>query len=143
MMNIADRKQATAAADAQHWLEAFEAALSAQDAAKAADLFLADGLWRDVLAFTWTIETFAGRPAIEAALRETLSRTQPKNFHIPTRRTPPRWVSRAGSENIEAIFEFETAVGPCAGVLRLKPESTGQLRAWTLNTNLQELRGYE
>ena len=142
MMNIADRKQATAA-DAQRWLEAFEAALSAQDAAKAPDLFLADGLWRDVLAFTWTIETFAGRPAIEAALRETLSCTQPKNFHISARRTPPRWVSRAGSENIEAIFEFETALGPCAGVLRLKPDSVGQLRAWTLNTNLQELRGYE
>ena len=32
MMNVAERKQATAPADAQRWLESFEAALQAQDA---------------------------------------------------------------------------------------------------------------
>ena len=85
----------------------------------------------------------AGRPAIEATLRETLPRTRPGNFHIPGKRTPPRWITRAGADNIEALFEFETAYGPGAGVLRLKPDSDGALRAWTLNTNLQELRGYE
>ncbi len=143
MMNIAERKQATAPAEAQRWLESFEAALSARDAAAAAGLFLDDGLWRDVLAFTWTIQTMAGRSAIEPTLRETLSRTQARNFHIPDKRTPPRWISRAGEENIEALFEFESAFGPCAGVLRLRPDGQGKLRAWTLNTNLQELRGYE
>jgi hypothetical protein len=35
---------------------AFEAALQSRDAAAAAVLFLADGLWRDVLAFTWNIQ---------------------------------------------------------------------------------------
>ena len=143
MMNIAERKQATAPAEAQRWLESFEAALSARDPAAAAGLFLDDGLWRDVLAFTWTIQTMAGQPAIEATLRETLSRAQARNFHIPDKRTPPRWVSRAGTENIEALFEFESGFGPCAGVLRLRPDKQGELRAWTLNTNLQELRGYE
>jgi putative flavoprotein involved in K+ transport len=143
MMNVAERKQATASAEAQRWLESFQAALSARDAAVAAGLFLDDALWRDVLAFTWTIQTMAGRPAIEATLRETLSRTQAGNFHIPGKRTPPRWISRAGEENIETLFEFETAFGPCAGVMRLRPDSQGRLRAWTLNTNLQEIRGYE
>jgi len=143
MMNIAERKQATAPAEAQRWLESFEAALSARDPAAAAGLFLDDGLWRDVLAFTWTIQTMAGRPTIEATLRETLSRAQARNFHIPDKRTPPRWISRAGEENIEALFEFETAFGPCAGALRLRPDGKGKLRAWTLNTNLQELRGYQ
>src|SRR4249919_129299 len=143
MMNVAERKQATALAEAQRWLESFEAALSARDAAAAAGLFLDDGLWRDVLAFTWTIQTMAGRPTIETTLRETLSRAQARNFHIPDKRTPPRWISRAGEENIEALFEFETAFGPCAGALRLRPDGQGELRAWTLNTNLQELRGYE
>ena len=123
MMNVAERKQATAAAEAQRWLENFEAALSAQDAAVAAGLFLDDGFWRDVLAFTWTIRTMAGRPAIETALRETLAHAQARNFHIPSKRTPPRWISRAGEENIEALFEFETAFGPSAGVLRLRPDS--------------------
>jgi pyridine nucleotide-disulfide oxidoreductase len=143
MMNVAERKQATAPAEAQRWLVSFEAALSSRNATAAAGLFLDGSLWRDILAFTWNIQTMAGRPAIEMALHETLSRAQATNFHIPDKRTPPRWISRAGDECIEALFEFETAFGPCAGVLRLKPDSQGKLRAWTLNTNLQEIRGYE
>jgi putative flavoprotein involved in K+ transport len=143
MMNVAERKQATAPAEAQRWLESFETALLGRDAETAAALFLNDGLWRDILAFSWTIQTMAGRPAIEATLRQTQSRAQARNFHIPGKRTPPRWISRADEENIEALFEFESAFGPCAGVLRLRPDDQGKLRAWTLNTNLQELKGYE
>ena len=145
MMNIADRKQATAPADAQRWLESFETALQAQDAAAVTALFLTDGLWRDVLAFTWTIQTMSGRPAIKAMLRETLARTKPKHFHIPSKRTPPRWIIRAGTEAIEALFDFETAFGPANGVVRLvpDPQAPSQLRIWTLNTNLHELRGHE
>jgi len=52
MMNVAERKQTNAPADAQQWLANFEAALQANDADAAAKLFHADGLWRDVLAFT-------------------------------------------------------------------------------------------
>src|SRR5436853_7873585 len=105
-MNVVERKQSTTLADAQRWLENFETALQAQDAATAAELFATGGLWRDVLAFTRTIQTMSGRPAIEAMLRETLARAKAKDFHIPARRTPPRWVTRAGTENIEALFEF-------------------------------------
>jgi putative flavoprotein involved in K+ transport len=144
-MNIADRKQATAPAEAKTWLDKFEAALEAQDASAAAQLFLPDGLWRDVLAFTWTIETMSGRTAIEAKLRETLARTQAKNFRVAPQRTPPRWIARAGTEAIEAIVEFETAFGPGNGILRLVPDprEPSRLLAWTLNTNLHELRGHE
>ncbi|MCF8475906.1 MAG: NAD(P)/FAD-dependent oxidoreductase [Pseudolabrys sp.] len=132
-----------APAAAQTWLGAFAAALQAQDAAAAAQLFVADGLWRDVLAFTWTLQTMQGQPAIEAMLRDSLARTRPVNFRFPAKRTPPRWVSRAGKDCIEAIFEFDTVFGPCHGALRLVPDRDGVLRAWTLNGNLQELRGHE
>jgi thioredoxin reductase len=145
MMNIADRKHVTAPADAQSWLDHFAATLQAQDAAAAAELFLDDGLWRDVLAFTWALQTMAGRPAIAATLGQTLTRTKPVNLHIPPKRTPPRWVSRAGTDCIEAIFEFDTAFGPAHGVVRLVPDSQApaRLRAWTLLTTLRELRGHE
>lgn len=144
-MNVADRKHVTPQADAERWLAAFEAALLSQDAAAAAELFLGDGLWRDVLAFTWGLQTVAGRPAIEATLRQTVERTKPANFRIPARRTPPRWVSRAGTETIEAIFEFETAFGAGNGVVRLVPDpkSPSRLRAWTLVTTLQDLSASE
>jgi putative flavoprotein involved in K+ transport len=141
-MNIAERKNATAPAEAQDWLARFGAALQAQDTKAAAELFLTNGLWRDVLAFTWNLQTQFGQAEIEAALRDTLARTKPANFHIPAKRTPPRWVSRAGRDTIEVIFEFETAFGPCHGVVRLVPDGNA-LRAWTLVTNLQELRGHE
>ena len=39
MMNVAERKQASAPTEAQHWLASFEAALRAKDTAAAADLF--------------------------------------------------------------------------------------------------------
>jgi hypothetical protein len=137
-MNIADRKHGTAQADATNWLERFEAALAAQDAAATAALFLPDGLWRDLLAFTWTIETLAGRPAIEAMFGRTLASARPTNFHIPADRTPPRWVTRAGTETIEVLFAFETAFGTGAGVVRLvpDPEAPSRLSAWTLVTTL-------
>jgi thioredoxin reductase len=141
-MNIAERKNATAPAEARDWLASFAAALEAQDAKAAAALFLEDGLWRDVLAFTWTLQTQYGRAQIETTLRETLARTKPAHFHIPPHRTPPRWLSRAGRDCIEVIFEFESAFGPCHATLRLVPDG-GALRAWTLVTNLQELRGHE
>ena len=141
-MNIADTT-ATTQADAQRWLDAFGAALAAKDARAAAELFIADGLWRDLLAFTWTIKTLQGRAAIETMLRDRLAATQPARFQFPGKRTPPRWVSRASRDCIEAIFEFETAYGPCHGALRLVADTDGRLRAWTLNSNLQELRGHE
>ena len=92
MTLVDERPRLTPQADAEGWLVAFEAALQSRDAAAAAALFLADGLWRDVLAFTWNIQTMAGRPAIEATLRQTLARTKPANFRIPPRRTLPRRV---------------------------------------------------
>jgi putative flavoprotein involved in K+ transport len=141
MMNVAERTL-SAQTDAQRWLDAFAAALAAQDAKAAAALFLPDGLWRDVLAFTWNIQTMAGRAAIAAVLGETLASSKPANFRIPPRRTPPRWVSRAGTEAIETIFEFDTAFGPCNGIVRLVRDGE-TFAAWTLNTNLHELRGHE
>ncbi len=144
MMNVLDRKR-PAQLEAQGWLEAFEHALRAQNTIAAAELFLPDGLWRDVLAFTWNIETASGRPAIVTRLQTTLARTQPNNFRIPRERTPPRWVARAGTECIEVLFSFDTKFGAANGVLRLlhDPASPSHLRAWTLNTNLHELKGHE
>src|SRR5471032_352752 len=143
-MNVADRKNSTAPTDAKNWLTNFETALQPQDAGAAAELFIQEGLWRDVVAFTWTLQTMSGRQAIAATLRKTLARTKPHNFSIPAKRTSPRWVSRAGTQTIEAIFEFDTAFGHANGVVRLVPDPKipSRLRAWTLVTTLEELREY-
>jgi cation diffusion facilitator CzcD-associated flavoprotein CzcO len=145
MMNIAERKQAGAPSIAEDWLARFASALAENDRAGAAALFLPDGMWRDVLAFTWTIRTHYGPSEIEAMLREHLAQTRPGHFDIPSGRTPPRRVSRAGTDCIEAILEFDTAFGRANAGLRLvpDPQQPSRFLAWTLNTNLQELRGHE
>ncbi len=80
------------------WLGAFEDALARRDAPAATGLFLPDGHWRDVLAFTWQPQTVSGAPAIEEALRRTLAETRPAGFRPHPGRTPPRKVVRAGTE---------------------------------------------
>jgi cation diffusion facilitator CzcD-associated flavoprotein CzcO len=141
-MNVVSRTRRDSRQVAAAWLEDFAGALRSGDAAAAASLFSADGHWRDVLAFTWQLQTANGAAAIEAALAQTLARTQPTNFHIPAGRSPPRRVRRAGTDCIEAVFEFETAFGRANGVVRLVEDAEGTWRAWTLLTTLEELHGY-
>lgn len=138
-MNVMDRP---ASATVTAWLDAFDAALARGDAEAAAALFLPDGHWRDVLAFGWDIVTSNGAEAIAGRLREALARTQPRGFRLAEDRTPPRRVKRAGVECTEAMFVFETATGPCEGVLRLVATPDGP-RAWVLLTTLDAIRGHE
>jgi hypothetical protein len=126
---------------ANHWLARFEAALTARDAALLERLFHADSHWRDVLALTWRIGTVSGAHALSSALLD--SAIACKGFGVDPARTPPRLVTRAGTKCIEALFRFETAQGPCNGVLRLLPEEKTDPKAWTLLTALDELRGHE
>ncbi|MFZ5784609.1 MAG: flavin-containing monooxygenase [Pseudomonadota bacterium] len=134
--------QAEAGQVAAEWLDAFGTALTSSDAAGIAQMIAADGHWRDVLAFSWRLQTVSGAHAIADALTPALARTQPEDFHIPADRSPPHRVRRAGVDCIEAIFEFATAFGRANGVVRLVEEADGAWRAWTLLTTLEELHGW-
>jgi putative flavoprotein involved in K+ transport len=119
-----------------HWLAQFEKA----DHSQLGSLFHADSHWRDVLALTWRLSTVSGRDAVVQALGAAL---RPSHVEIDPDRTPPRPVMRAGRDAIEAIFKFETAEGRGDGVVRLTSDSDGTLKAWTLMTALEELKGHE
>jgi hypothetical protein len=125
------------------WLNDFEHCLSACDAPGLAKLFVADGNWRDVLAFTWHLTPKVGA----ASIAETLTARQPavraQNFELNPTRTPPRRVKRVGRDCIEAIFRFETNVGRGEGVLRLVISADDKARAWVVSTSLEELKGFE
>lgn len=130
---------------AEGWLAEFEAALAARDDGALTNLFHSDSYWRDALALSWTLQTINGRDAILPALKAQATKAKPASFAIDPDRAAPRKVMRAGTDCIEAIFKFETAVGRGDGVIRLIPDidDGGRLKAWTLLTALEELKGFE
>src|SRR6266850_5505127 len=128
---------------ANHWLARFEHAVSARDAAALEGLFDRDSHWRDVLAFSWQIQTVSGAQAVARHLIAQGARAKPAGFRTDPQRTAPRHVTRAGTKCVEAIFRFETADGQASGVLRLLPDERDAPKGWTLLTALDELKGHE
>ncbi len=126
------------------WLADFETAISDSSSAALESLFLRNGHWRDLLAFTWHVQTISGPTNIVEALKQYGPSAKPLRFETDRCRTPPRLVTRAGTEGIEAIFKFATAFGPAEGVLRLiRDGDDGAVKAWTLLTALSEIEGFE
>ena len=130
---------------ADNWLVQFEEALARPDDGLLDALFHRDSYWRDVLALSWNIQTLNGADAILNELRTLAPRAAPRGFGIDPDRRAPRKVMRAGTHAIEAIFKFETAVGRGSGILRLIPDADdgNTVKAWTLLTELGELKGFE
>ena len=119
------------------WLQAFETALAQRDVDAAAGLFGTDSFWRDLVAFTWNLKTVEGREGVSDMLHARLADTDPSGF----RTTEP---ASDGDGVLSAWIAFETAVGRGVGHLRLKrDEESGEDRAFTLLTTMQELKGYE
>ena len=135
----------TIATIADHWFTRFERALAEPDDVLLKTLFHLDSHWRDVLALTWQIRTVNGLDAILRELKAHIGRAHPTAFGTDPHRTAPRYVTRAGTHAIEAIFRFETAEGHGSGVLRLTPDANDgdTLKAWTLLTALDEIKGFE
>src|SRR5882724_2802372 len=129
---------------AENWLTQFQTALTGNDGVLK-PLFLSESYWRDVLALSWNIQTLLGAPAILKALKLHADHVAPCGFVIDPDRAPPRRVMRAGTEVVEAIFKFETAQGRGSGIVRLipDPDDGNGLKAWTLLTALDELKGFE
>jgi putative flavoprotein involved in K+ transport len=130
---------------ADNWLGQFEEALAKPDDGALKALFHPDSYWRDVLALSWNIQTLNSADAILNALPPLARHIQPSGFVVDPDRAAPRKVMRAGTNAIEAIFKFETKVGRGSGVIRLIPDTDdgNRLKAWTLLTELGELKGFE
>jgi thioredoxin reductase len=130
---------------ADNWLARFEDALAKSDEGGLKTLFHSDSYWRDVLALSWNIQTVNGADAILKELKLHAPGAAPSGLAVDPDRAAPRKVMRAGIDAIEAIFKFETKVGRGAGIIRLIPDAadSNALKAWTLLTELGELKGFE
>ena len=130
---------------ADNWLAQFEDALAKPD----------DGAAEDAVPSRQLLARRAGaelehpdpqrRDAILKALTPLARSAAPRGFAVDPDRAAPRKVMRAGTNAIEAIFKFETSVGRGSGIIRLIPDADdgNRLKAWTLLTELGELKGFE
>src|SRR5262249_12514056 len=109
---------------AHEWLRRFGNALEQRDPDLAADLFMAEGWWRDLLAFTWDLRTFQGAKAMGAALGRTADAAAPRDFHLEPGREPALTGSDA-SRTVEAFYRFETKLARGRGFMRLMPAENG------------------
>ncbi|WP_296099779.1 NAD(P)/FAD-dependent oxidoreductase [uncultured Agrobacterium sp.] len=114
-------------------LAKFGKALAAQDIDAAVNLFQADCYWRDLVTFTWNLNTMEGHHAIRDMLTNQLSAIKPSGF----RQDVNEQASESGGVT-EGWFEFETATARGYGHVRLKD---GLI--WTLLTTMSELKGHE
>ena len=133
-------KQDESSRAAAQWLADFDKALRAADGAPLAALFCPDAHWRDLLALTWRVGTVSGAAKVFEGLRRHGAGAS--GFEIDPGRTPPRRVTRAGAEVIEAIFRFETPSVRAHGVLRLTARNE-KYQAWTLLTAIDDIKGFE
>ena len=133
------------ATSVESWLAEFERVLEHHDVDALRTLFHRESYWRDVLALSWNLQTLNGADAILKELPGLAAQRAPRRFLIDPARAAPRRVTRAGTETIEAIFKFETKEGRGHGMVRLIPdaEERNRLKAWTLLTALEELKGFE
>ena len=130
---------------AENWLAQFESAIATPEESSLRPLFHPESYWRDVLALSWNLRTVNGANEILRDLKAHADSAAPRGFRIDPDRAAPRRVTRAGTSTIEAIFKFETAQGRGSGILRLIPDAAdgNRLKAWTLLTALDELKGFE
>src|SRR6267154_2161118 len=130
---------------ADNWLAHFEDALAKPDPVLLKTLFHPDSYWRDVLALSWNLQTINGAEPILNQLTAHAVSAAPRDFRIDPERAAPRRVVRAGTNAIEVIFKFQTLQGRGSGILRLIPDAgdNNKVKAWTLLTALDELKGFE
>ena len=133
------QSETDAHAAAEAWLDALNAALVAGPD-EVADLFLADGEWRDIVALTGKLATYGDQAADGSALRAAAERAGAGAFAVDAERTAPRIVERGGRQVVEAIIRFDTALGPGEGLIRLfRADADGTYRGWSLMTALAGL----
>ncbi|NIY98889.1 nuclear transport factor 2 family protein, partial [Salipiger sp. HF18] len=123
----------TLADQTQAFLDSFEEALAQGDIDAAAEMFLEDCYWRDLVAFTWNLKTVEGRDQVRDMLTHQLATTKPRNWQIAEGEIP----SEADGVTTTWI-SFETDLARGYGLLRLKDG-----KIWTLLTTMQELKGFE
>lgn len=118
----------------QAWLDSLDVSLASGDIDAAGALFNDESYWRDLVSLTWNIFTAEGRESIETMLNQVPA--LPSSFRVIST------TDEGDSGVIGCIFTFATDITVGKGHLRLRADD-GKLRAWTMLTTMEALRGHE
>ncbi|KAK9321837.1 hypothetical protein V1517DRAFT_325279 [Lipomyces orientalis] len=126
---------------AKTWLQDFNNAVSAANAAAFDGLIAEDGFWRDVIAFTNDFRTIAKANIHQAAI-DRLPIVEASNAKLTT---PLPALARPFSDVafIEVHFTFDTRTGPSIGVAKLIPVDERKYAAYILFTFLDGVHGHQ
>ncbi|PCH33003.1 FAD/NAD(P)-binding domain-containing protein [Wolfiporia cocos MD-104 SS10] len=124
---------------ASEFFRAFAQHVSANNVEGITSLFLDDGWWRDQLALTWEFRTFHGVGKIRKFLADQLAGSGIALGGVRDVALQQPYPDLAW---IQAFFDFETSVGIGSGVFRLVPTASGIWKAFTMYTNLEDLKGF-
>ncbi|KAI3554908.1 hypothetical protein CABS01_11684 [Colletotrichum abscissum] len=125
-------------------INAFNAALNSKDYNKLAQLFVADGYWRDHLALSWDLRTLKGREKIQSFLSEAC-RLKEVQIDTSTAYRAPHFAPLDAHGKVQCLQYFikvKTDVGPGEGVVRMV-ESGDKWEIFTFFTTLREIAGHE
>ncbi|CCM06537.1 uncharacterized protein FIBRA_08811 [Fibroporia radiculosa] len=124
---------------ATEWIHTFSQHISANNIVGIVSLFAEDGWWRDLLALTWDFRTFHGVVKIKKFLEDQLPVMKPSPFKLKDASLLQPYSDLAW---LVGSFDFETEVGIGSGIFRLVPTSSGTWKAYTMFTNLEDLKGF-
>lgn len=124
------------------WLASLQHRLEKKNLSDISDLFVEESWWRDVLALSWDFHSKSGLEAIAKFLKE--SDTELGHLKaIKTGGLAPKLEEEGGMQWIQAGFTFETKYGSGKGLVRLSNIAPSIWRAWTVMTQLEELKSQE
>ncbi|KAI0917747.1 hypothetical protein AcV7_007077 [Taiwanofungus camphoratus] len=124
---------------ASGWFRAFSQYVSANDINGILNISLEDVWWRDMLALTWELRTFHGAPKIKKFLEDRLAISKLSSLKLGDVSLQRPYPDLAW---IQGFYTFETDVGIGSGVFRLVPLSSEIWKAFTIYTNLEDLKGF-
>ncbi|KAK2460131.1 hypothetical protein APHAL10511_007810 [Amanita phalloides] len=124
------------------WLALFKQFCESCDVAGLVTIIADGAFWRDILALTWTLRTFAGIPKIRQFLDDRLLLSKMKNIRLKQHSYTQFQQPYPDLAWIQSLFEFETDVAICSGVVRLVPQADGKWRAHCILTNMDDLKGF-
>ncbi|KAJ6556762.1 hypothetical protein DFH09DRAFT_1365485 [Mycena vulgaris] len=120
------------------WLHRFSTSITAKDIDGLLSILQPDAFWRDILALTWDFRTFNGVDRIRAFANDRLFPVSTMN-NFKMRDFVRFQMQFADVAWILATFDFTTDVGVGLGIVRLVSTESGEWKAFTIFTNLEEL----